>query len=469
MLAAVYEQIQNRPYLKRLAVRLMMRMPRLGARLLGAAGGPAADPVPGAPLPADPVASARYARYGYRYVIDRAAAEPAEPPGRRMFVDISGLLERDARTGIQRVVRNLTYALASLALDGWRVEPVYLRAGRFHYAREFAARAWRLPATGLPDAPISARPGDVFFTADLALLPIKAMHQPLRALRSQGVRVAFVLHDLIPVFHPEFYQGEVDPRFARWLDIVLSVADDVLCVSAAVADELRDWLAAQPGAARPGAARPDSPRIGWFHLGAELSRAPAASAAASAIRLAAQGPDTRLLLMVGTLEPRKGHEQVLDAMERLWAAGADVNLLIIGKVGWNVQPLVRRLRAHPQAGARLCWLERASDADLSAAYSAAHALVAASAAEGFGLPLIEAAQHGLPIIARDIPVFREVAGAHAWYFRAGDAAELATSLTQWLALERAGAAPTSVGMPFQTWERSARQVTAMLAPPVEPV
>lgn len=460
MLAAVYEQVQNRPHLKRLAVRLMMRMPRLGARLLGALG----DPATGGPmalLPPDPRASARYARYGYRYVIHAQAQTPEAAPRRQMFVDISGLLERDARTGIQRVVRNLTHALASLELDGWRVEPVYLRGARFHHAREYAARAWRLPAPALPDAPITVQRGDVFFTADLALLPIQAMRQPLRRLRAQGVRVAFVLHDLIPVFHPEFYQGEVDPRFARWLEIILGVADDVLCVSQAVAQELRDWLAQQAPTRGP-----ETPRIGWFHLGAELPRAAAASVASSAIRLSARSCATRLLLMVGTLEPRKGHEQVLDAMEQLWAEGADVNLLIIGKVGWNVQPLVQRLRAHPQAGLRLCWLERASDADLSAAYATSHALVAASYAEGFGLPLIEAAQHGLPIIARDLPVFREVAGDHAWYFRAAEPKALALALRQWLELERAGAAPGAAGMPFQSWQDSARQVTAaLLSPP----
>ncbi len=65
-------------------------------------------------------------------------------------------------------------------------------------------------------------------------------------------------------------------------------------------------------------------------------------------------------------------------------------------------------------------------------YDAAQCLLAASEAEGFGLPLIEAAQHGLPVMARDIPVFREVAGDHAFYFDGTDPEHLADAIrTGW--------------------------------------
>ncbi|MFN0630266.1 glycosyltransferase, partial [Bacillus anthracis] len=55
-------------------------------------------------------------------------------------------------------------------------------------------------------------------------------------------------------------------------------------------------------------------------------------------------------LMVGTLEPRKGHAQVLDAFENLWKGGANLNLVIVGKVGWMVDLLVQRLCSHPELG-----------------------------------------------------------------------------------------------------------------------
>ena len=89
-------------------------------------------------------------------------------------------------------------------------------------------------------------------------------------------------------------------------------------------------------------------------------------------------------------------------------------------------------------------------------YRSARALLAASEGEGFGLPLIEAAQYGLPIIARDIPIFREVAGEHAYYFRGKDPGDLADALRTWLSL--GDAAPASQSLPRLTWHQSSRQL-----------
>jgi glycosyltransferase involved in cell wall biosynthesis len=74
------------------------------------------------------------------------------------------------------------------------------------------------------------------------------------------------------------------------------------------------------------------------------------------------------------------------------------------------------------------------------------------------LPLIEAAQHGLPILARDIPVFREVAGDYAMYFSGLDAAELAAAVRDWLARHAAGNVPSTTAMPWQAWAQSAGKI-----------
>ena len=81
-----------------------------------------------------------------------------------------------------------------------------------------------------------------------------------------------------------------------------------------------------------------------------------------------------------------------------------------------------------------------------------------SEGEGFGLPLIEAAQHHIPILARSLPVFREVAGEHAYYFEGLAPEDLAAALTRWLALHQEGKAPPSSSMPWLTWDQSAQQV-----------
>jgi hypothetical protein len=172
--------------------------------------------------------------------------------------------------------------------------------------------------------------------------------------------------------------------------------------------------------------------------------------------------------MVGTIEPRKGYLQTLHAFDALWAQGVDVNLVIVGKEGWKPLPddqrrdipqTVQALRNHAELGKRLFWLEGISDEYLEQVYAHAACLIAASYDEGFGLPLIEAARHGVPLLVRDIPIFREVTDGHAHYFAdSRDPQVIATAVQEWLALFEKGEHPRSDAMPHQTWKDSARQV-----------
>ena len=159
--------------------------------------------------------------------------------------------------------------------------------------------------------------------------------------------------------------------------------------------------------------------------------------------------------MVGAIEPRKCHAQALAAFERLWGEGRDLNLVIVGKQDWMVERLIDRLRAHSELNRLLFWLDSVSDEYLDKVYASSTCLIAASEGEGFGLPLVEAAQHELPIIARDIPVFREVAGESAFYFNGVDPKALANTIEEWLALHDNNNHPKSDDMPWLTWMESA--------------
>jgi glycosyltransferase involved in cell wall biosynthesis len=172
--------------------------------------------------------------------------------------------------------------------------------------------------------------------------------------------------------------------------------------------------------------------------------------------------------MVGTLEPRKGYLQAIEAFTQLWENGVDVNLVIVGRAGWQQLPpdqqrsipqLLARLANHPEKGRRLFWLDGPSDEFLELIYSSVNGLLAASEDEGFGLPLIEAAQKGLPILARDIPVFREVATQNACYFTADDPQQLAAAVVRWV---EKGFQPPSTDMAWLTWQQSAANLQHLL-------
>ncbi|GAA0574240.1 glycosyltransferase [Caenispirillum bisanense] len=380
---------------------------------------------------------------------------PPTPRRRQLLVDVSELVQRDGKSGIQRVVRAILREWLDNPPGGFQVEPVYatVDAPGYRYARRWTCRFLGIPDDWTEDAPAEAWAGDVFVGLDLQPLVVPAQQAFLHRWRDRGVKVWFVVYDLLPVLLPECFPESAAETHRRWLETI-SDFDGVACISRAVADEMADWLAAfGPKRERPIA-------IAWFHLGADVQHSvPTTGVPADAGQVLATLRSRPSFLMVGTVEPRKGHAQTLEAFEQLWTEGVDVNLVIVGKQGWMVEALVDKLRMHPERGKRLFWLEGISDEYLEKVYAVSTCLIAASESEGFGLPLIEAAQHKLPLIARDIPVFREVAGEHAFYFVDDkNPAVIAEAVRTWLDLHRAGRAPSSQAMPWLTWKQSAQRL-----------
>jgi glycosyltransferase involved in cell wall biosynthesis len=378
----------------------------------------------------------------------------APVPPRQLLVDVSALIQSDLKTGIQRVVRSVLLALIADPPPGYRVEPVFSTGGNrsYQYARTFGLSLVGETGLALEDAPIDLRPGDIFFGLDLFTNGTSQNEELLLSMRERGVAIYFVVFDLLPMLRPDVFPFGTEQYFGDFLRTVHKVSDGVLCISRAVADELAAWIEGQRLARR-------APfKLGHFHLGADINAsAPSFGLPPDADRVLAALAARPSFLMVGTVEPRKGHAQAMAAFELLWEQGQDVNLVIVGKQGWMVDKLAAHMAEHPEKDKRLFWLAGISDEMLLKLYAGSSALLSPSEGEGFGLPLIEAAQHDIAIIARNLPVFREVAGEHAFYFEGLAPADLANAIAAWLTLHREGKAPVSTGMPWLTWDQSARQ------------
>lgn len=282
-------------------------------------------------------------------------------------------------------------------------------------------------------------PGDTLLLLDYTL----GAERALAPLRARGVRISAVLYDLIPLTHPQFVQRPHDP--AAWFDWVSRHADQVLGISRYVEGTLRERWPVRRWT------------TGHFLLGADFRPGPP-PAPSPPLRSALEGP---CFLMVGTIEPRKGHAEVLQAFQLLWASGSPARLLVIGRVGWMVDDLVRAMRSSPELGRRLHLLTEAGDGDLAAAYHGAVALIAASRVEGFGLPVVEALRVGLPVLAADIPVFREVGGSAADYFPLGQPRALADRLAAWVK----SPPPRRPDVPWRSWDDSVRDLLAQVSSP----
>ncbi|MFU0507334.1 glycosyltransferase [Pseudaminobacter sp. NGMCC 1.201702] len=372
---------------------------------------------------------------------------------RQLLFDISAIARKDLKTGIERAVRALLNALIACPPEGFRVEPIYSHDGGFFYARRFTTNFLGGRSNSLRDEPVEMRSGDIYFMADLEHQQVIRNRRTFRAMRNHGVSVNFMVHDLLPLQFPHFFPPHAAATHQAWLEVVAE-ADRAICVSRTVAADLTAWLVANTDG------RGRAPGIFHSHNGADLfASSPTSGLPRKALRLLDLFRQAPSFLMVGTVEPRKGHEQVLESFEEIWAADGNEQLVIVGKPGWMVDSLIRKLRRHRERNRRLFWIEDASDEFLDRIYASCTCLIAASHGEGFGLPLIEAATKGLPIIARDIPVFREVAGDHAFYFKAtATPAELSAALGTWLRLNRRLRTPNSSLIRRLTWEESAEQL-----------
>ncbi len=389
-----------------------------------------------------------------------------------IFVDVSALAAEDLGTGVQRVVRAQLLGLIANPSDGYRVEPVRCCAveGRLElvYARRFTAKLLRLQEADLRDEVVSARSGDILYMPDLAPdLVVQAQAQGLFGrLRRDGVKIATLVHDLLPLQLPECFPPGAQAAHGRWMRAMAAEADLLIGVSRAVTNDIDAWLAAQVPERRC------KLRLAHLHHGYDIAAsAPTRGLPANGAEILSALQARPTFVMLGTIEPRKGYGQALTAFEQLWREGVDVNLAIVGAEGWrpltdedrrDIPQIVSKLKSHQEAGRRLFWLQGASDEYLAQIFEASDCLIAASLGEGFGLPLIEAAQAGLPILARDIPVFREVAGDYATYFSGATAEALSQAVVDWLAAgENGGRRPEAEVEPL-TWAQNVEGLKGLL-------
>jgi len=373
----------------------------------------------------------------------------------RIFLDVSAVVVHDFKTGIQRVVRSISKELLEANLSGYDFFLINSsnEINEFLYANSYARR---ISGANVPqnDNLVNFISGDILIYLDLhPSLAISKKDFNL-GLISRGVDVYYVVYDLLPISMPSLFWPELCQEFNCWLEAI-SEASGAMCISNDVANQLYSYISKH--------GLTNNFRIGAFPLGVDiLSSNSSYGFSHDAKQIIDKLISNFTFLMVGTIEPRKAYPQVLSAFETIWENGGDHNLVIVGKLGWQMQEFYESLKQHPQLFNKLFFLEGISDEFLLEIYKTADCLVLASKGEGFGLPIIEAAQFGVPIIARDIPVFREVGGDGVFYFEDRDEPAVVTNaIDKWIFLHNADAIPVFNKLKLLTWLESSQ---ALLQP-----
>ena len=237
---------------------------------------------------------------------------------------------------------------------------------------------------------IQERPGSVFLLVSHKSLEHGA---PIQALRDAGARFVPLIHDLIPISHPEYNAPKQSRAHQRRLLVTAAMADAVIVNSAATGAALAHHMM-QLGRAPP--------RICVAPLGFDLlppDRIPPAPR-----------PETPYFVMLGTIEPRKNHQLMLT----LWRDLAETigpgapRLIILGRRGWENEPVFRMLDRCGGFGGLVEERGTMGDEVIASVLSGARALLFPSFAEGYGIPLVEALALGVPAICSDIPALVEV-------------------------------------------------------------
>ncbi len=319
----------------------------------------------------------------------------------------------------------------------------------FHVSILFISRLGRSGEIDKRIVELTALPGDVLVLLD------SSWHSDcflqVENLKAQGVAVVSVIYDLIPLTHPRFCDEGLVIVFERWFKWISQTADGFIAISKASRDQAHDYV-------RRGSAKGSTDRqwFDYFHLGSELDLAKINGPIREKVKQTFDN-GCPVYLMVGTVEPRKNHVYLIDAFELLWQSGVDARLCFVGKVGWKCQGLIERVQTHAEYNRRLFMFNDLSDTELEYCYRKSRSLVFPAYVEGFGLPLVEAMQRGLPAMASDIPVFREVGGDYIAYFELEKPETLATLIRQYEDSGKFPAARILKDWSWLTWEDSAKQ------------
>lgn len=324
--------------------------------------------------------------------------------GSLLLIDITRLLDRAMRgkrpTGVDRV------GLAYVERFGARARALLRFAGRwvmmsqkdslrlFDWLQDPDLRAaWRV--RGL----VAKNTALTWHTPDAGAVLMNVVHSGLddpdygRRIQRYRLRPLYFLHDLIPVGFPEYGRPDEDARHRRRLETILTTACGLIVNSEVTGKEFEAYAASRGVAVPP-----------WV----------AAHLAPPAFPQPASEPPMRepYFVVLGTIEPRKNHLLLLNLWRQLVSDLGEraPRLVVIGQRGWECEQVVDMLeRCHALKG-HVTELSGCDDAVLATWLAHARALLFPSFAEGYGIPLVEALSLGTPVIASDLPVFRELAG-----------------------------------------------------------
>lgn len=332
-----------------------------------------------------------------------------------IYVDITNMLSQHFISGIQRVVREGTKRLILMGDSyGWKIRLLQWveqkRAYRVLDNNKYLVwlkdsknmnlwyKEWMLLPEQIPSKAI-------FFDVDSVWPNTPKRSYLFSILKKRNVKIAALIHDIIPITHPQFFPIDIQNEFPQYIDAELAYADLIFTTTEFVRGEIQN-LIMQMGHKMP--------QFKLAPLGSDFINCARSDPEidTGVKRIAKEAP---YLLTVATIEARKNHKVILDAYDHC-LKNTNINIIFAGRVGWGSEELMKRILTHPKFGKRIFLFNDKNNKTISYLYQKALYTVFPTYVEGFGLPAVESLIAGTPVLLSDIPVLHEIAGDYAEYF-----------------------------------------------------
>ncbi|HJV88142.1 MAG TPA: glycosyltransferase family 1 protein [Noviherbaspirillum sp.] len=229
-------------------------------------------------------------------------------------------------------------------------------------------------------------------------MPVDIFHATDYRIVRMNCPVVATLHDAVPLTHPEWASRKLR-RIKNWVQKnVAGNADHVIALSRFTVTELVEAYGV------------DERRITVVHCGVDAKWLERPPQRAIDETLRALGVRPGYFLFVGTLQPRKNVERIVEAYLGLpEAMRRERQLVIVGRAGWECDELLNRMRAAVQNGEAIVWINDLKDEErLRHVYAGAGVFVFPSLYEGFGIPVLEAFASGVPVVTANTTSLPEV-------------------------------------------------------------
>ncbi len=222
------------------------------------------------------------------------------------------------------------------------------------------------------------QPNGILFLPEV---PVHKWHvtKIMNLKKSGAITLALYVHDLLPIHHPEYFSRDLVWKFRNFVPLI-EVADVILVSNEDVKAQVEAEF--------------------------KKSQVHVVALPSTYIQTTPTSELSSRFLMVGTIEPRKNYMSVLESFEKLHVLHPEIELRIVGNLGWKYTDIVTRISRLQHRGVKLHWLQNLNDEELRLEYQQALALLYPSHYEGYGLPIIEALSQSTPVITSDRPAMR---------------------------------------------------------------